>query len=80
MPIDKKLQETVEDLSQGTNVKRLTKEEQKEMDALPTKSGKIRYLDSKQFTTVQIANELGIIYQHARNVLNTPLKRKKKPV
>ncbi|HEY0300715.1 MAG TPA: hypothetical protein VGC36_05255 [Rhizomicrobium sp.] len=36
---------------------------------LPTKSAKIRKLSAAGFTRTQIADYLGIIYQHVRNVL-----------
>lgn len=39
-----------------------------------TKSSKIRALDASGYTRSQIANFLGIRYQHVRNVLVTPLK------
>lgn len=38
-------------------------------------SAKIRFLNGKGFTTKQISTHLNIRYQHARNVLVTPLKR-----
>ena len=41
-----------------------------------TKSAKIRYLASCNMKVSEIAKTLGIIYQHARNVLKTPLKGK----
>ena len=41
---------------------------------LTTKSAKIRYLHNLGWSTGDIARSLGIIYQHARNVLNTPIK------
>ena len=40
-----------------------------------TKSAAIRCLRVAGYETAQIARMLGIIYQHARNVLNRPLKR-----
>ena len=45
--------------------------------ALPTKSARIRYLAGQNMTTGQIAKTLGIRYQHARNVLITPVKTPK---
>lgn len=41
-----------------------------------TKSAAIRGLAAHQYSTAEIARKLGIIYQHARNVLHRPLKRK----
>lgn len=60
-----------------TNSKKVTvsKTLQKVLDGMETKSAKIRYLDSEQFTRSQIAKVLNIRYQHVRNVLITPLKR-----
>ncbi len=40
-----------------------------------TKSDAIRELALKGYTTSEIANAMGIKYQHARNVLSRPLKR-----
>ena len=45
-----------------------------EIAAIPTASGKIRFLNSKGLTRYQIAKILGIRYQHVRNVLITPVK------
>lgn len=42
-----------------------------------SKSAAIRFLNSKGETTGAIAKILGIRYQHARNVLVTPLTGKK---
>ena len=40
-----------------------------EFESLPTKSAKIRYLDSKGMSRAAIAKKMNIIYQHVRNVL-----------
>ncbi len=40
-----------------------------------TTSAKVRYLSEKSFSRKQIAEHLGLRYQHVRNVLTTPLKR-----
>ena len=40
-----------------------------------TTSAKIRYLHKEGMSTADIAAQLGIIYQHARNVLKQPLKK-----
>jgi len=48
-------------------------EVQDDLATLPTKSAKIRFLDSQGLTRSQIAAKLGIRYQHVRNVLITPL-------
>lgn len=47
------------------------------LDSLPTTSAKIRHLDAQNKTRSQIAKELGIRYQHVRNVLITPIKKAK---
>ncbi len=56
------------------------------LSSLKTTSDKIRYLDSQRFTPTQICTKFGLItkkgapirYQHVRNVLSKPLKRKVK--
>lgn len=40
-----------------------------------SKSATIRGLNAKGYTRGQIAKVMGIIYQHVRNVLITPVKR-----
>jgi hypothetical protein len=45
-------------------------------EGLPTKSAKIRALNAKGYTRSQIKDHLGILYQHVRNVLITPLTGK----
>jgi hypothetical protein len=52
----------------------LTPAQQTVLDGLPTKSARIRYLAAEGYATGDIARILGIIFQHARNVLNQPLK------
>lgn len=49
----------------------------KDLEALPTKSAKIRYLSEKGWSRGQIAKHLGIRYQHVRNVLITPVAKPK---
>ncbi len=44
-----------------------------------SKSAAIRALSSEGLKTAEIARKVGVIYQHARNVLNRPLKRNIKP-
>ena len=44
-------------------------------DLLKTKSAKIRFLSGESFSRSQIANFVGVRYQHVRNVLTTELKR-----
>ena len=55
---------------------KLTKEQQKELAAQKTISAQIRYLNKEGISNAQIARQLGKRYQHVRNVLETPLKRK----
>jgi len=45
-----------------------------ELQRLPTKSAKIRYLSAQGMSRGDISRHLGISYQHVRNVLITPLK------
>lgn len=55
----------------------LTKAQEKVMSAENmTISAKIRYLNSEGFGNSSIANHLNKRYQHVRNVLMTPMKRK----
>lgn len=60
--------------------KQVTEAQQTELDKLPTISAKIRYLDKENFTRSRIAKIMDKRYQHIRNVLETPLKRKIKTV
>ena len=53
---------------------KLNKTQQSKFESLPTKSAKIRYLDSLDYTRGQIAKAMNIRYQHVRNVLITPVK------
>lgn len=46
-----------------------------ELDSLKTTSEKIRYLDAKGTSRAEIAKQLGVRYQHVRNVLLKPLKQ-----
>ena len=45
-----------------------------EVSSLPTKSSKIRKLDSMGWSRGDISRTLEIRYQHVRNVLITPVK------
>ena len=56
--------------------KTLSKSQATELEALPSKSAKIRYLTSKDWTRRQIADKLGIIYQFVYNVQNQKVKTK----
>ena len=61
----------------NTNTKKLNEKQIENLISdLPTKSSKIRMLDSKGFTRSEISKILEIRYQHVRNVLITPLKNK----
>lgn len=55
---------------------KLNKTIQKKYDDLPTKSSKIRFLDSQGFSRSEISQYMKIRYQHVRNVLITPIKNK----
>lgn len=55
---------------------KLTGAQQIEYDKIPSTSDRIRYLRSQNFAKSSIARFLNIRYQHVRNVLITPLKRK----
>ena len=55
----------------------LTKAQTSKLNGLPTKSAKIRYLHSMEWSRSDIARELGVRYQHVRNVLITPVKKPK---
>jgi len=55
----------------------LTKAQTSAVAKLPTKSAKIRYLNSMDWSRGDIARYLGIRYQHVRNVLITPVKNPK---
>lgn len=52
----------------------LNKTETSDLEKLPTKSAKIRFLTSKGWKRGDIAAKLGILYQHVRNVQITPVK------
>ena len=61
----------------NTKDQSLTTAQAKAMEKLPSKSAKIRFLTSLDWTRSQIATKLGIRYQHVRNVQITPLTGKK---
>lgn len=75
------IEETVETVVETKEAKAepivLNKDQQTAYNDLKTKSAKIRYLHGEKFSRSQIANYLGIRYQHVRNVLTTELKRTK---
>ncbi len=54
----------------------LNKAQRTKLDSLPSKSAKIRYLTSINWTRRAIADELGIIYQFVYNVQNQKSKSK----
>lgn len=53
-----------------------TKTYEELMNEYKTKSGVIRYLDSTGMSRGMIAKFMNIRYQHVRNVLITPIKKK----
>lgn len=53
--------------------KALTKAQTTKLRNLPTKSAKIRFLTKLGWARGRIAKELGIKYQHVRNVQITPV-------
>lgn len=56
------------------NAPTVSKEIQAGLEAIPTTSGKIRYLAGQKMSRGDISRVLGIRYQWVRNVLITPLK------
>ncbi len=56
-----------------TNKAKLNKAQSKKLNGLPTTSAKIRYLTSLDWTRSEIKDQLGILYQHVRNVQITPI-------
>lgn len=58
-----------------TEVKPIPYDYAKLLEEHKTKSGIIRFLDSKDYKRSQIANFMGIKYQFVRNVLITPIKK-----
>ena len=62
--------------TEQTNSK-VTATMKKELDAIGTISGKIRYLDSKGLSRGEIAKAVNRRYQHVRNVLITPVSKPK---
>lgn len=57
--------------------KKLSKAQASKLGSLPTTSAKIRYLTSLDWSRSEIRDELGILYQHVRNVQITPVKNPK---
>lgn len=56
-------------------MKELKKAQTEQLNQMPTKSAKIRYLSAEGLSRSEIAKVLGIRYQHVRNVLITQLKK-----
>lgn len=48
--------------------KKLSKAQESTFAKMTTKSGKIRYLISQEWTRREIADKVGVIYQFVRNV------------
>ncbi len=57
---------------------KLSKSQSSKFAALPTKSAKIRFLTSLEWTRREIADKVGVIYQHVRNVQITPINAERK--
>ena len=57
-----------------SELKKLPKNDMKSFSDLPTKSAKIRFLNSHDWTRSEISKHMQIRYQHVRNVLITPVK------
>lgn len=55
----------------------LTKSQTSHLNNLSTTSSKIRYLTGLGWKRSEIRDELGILYQHVRNVQITPVKNPK---
>lgn len=53
---------------------KLNKVQNKKLNSFKYTSTKIRYLHSLNFTKSEIRNELKIIYQFVRNILNNKVK------
>lgn len=62
-------------MTKSKKVEQVQKYDENELNDLKGKSSKIRYLTSKGLTRSEIANMLGIRYQHVRNVQVTLLKK-----
>ena len=60
-------------MTRKTNAK-LSKDQRTKLATFSTKSGQIRYLNSLDWTRGDIHRHLGVLYQHVRNVLITPVK------
>ena len=56
---------------------KLNKVQNKKLNSFKYTSTKIRYLHSLGFTNSEIKNELNIIYQFVRNILNNKVKQTK---
>ena len=57
---------------------KLSSKNRTDLNKLPTKSSKIRFLNKLNFSRSEIAVELNLRYQHVRNVLITPIKNERK--
>lgn len=69
-------------MTKKTNTKKTTKTVSQgqpfDLSKYPSKSAAIRDLAAGGISRSDIAKTIGIRYQHVRNVLETPLKRKTK--
>jgi hypothetical protein len=66
--------ETVTEVVQAP-AKKFSTNAELEARGFKTKSAKIRALHAEGMGTSAIAKQIGVIYQHARNVINQPLKK-----
>ena len=59
---------------------KLNKIQKSKLNSFKYTSSKIRYLHSLNYTNSEIKNELNIIYQFVRNVLNQNVKNPKEDI
>ncbi len=64
-------------MTKSTSSTKLNKSQKTKLSGLPTTSARIRYLTGLNWTRSQISKELGILYQHVRNVQITPVKNQR---
>ncbi len=64
-------------MTSKANEAKLTKAQSTRLTKLPTKSAKIRFLTSLEWSRSRIADKLQIRYQHVRNVQITPIKNER---
>jgi len=59
------------------SILKITASNRKKLNALPTTSARIRFLNELGKSRSEIAVELDKRYQHVRNVLITPIKKQR---